>query len=374
MTNTVNLNDFRRMWDVISEDVIAAVRRVGESGWFVLGNEVELFEQALAARFGCNHAIGVGNGLDAVEIALRSAGIRPSDHVVTTPLSAFATTLAILHIGAVPVFCDVDECGILDLDHCRELLKEDPRPKAVVIVHLYGHVADLKQLACLSDDYDVVIIEDCAQCIGATYDGIQCGSIGAASAISFYPTKNLGTLGDGGAVLTDNPRIAEAARVLRDYGQSGKYVHSRLGLNSRLDEVHAAVLRTAMLPHLDEWTTRRRNIAGRYCSAIVNPGVHTLNWDSAANPVWHLFPVVLPAGERESFINHLRDLGVQTGIHYPTLIPEQHGMIEAPQFMVSDEMRRARAISSTEVSLPIHPFLTDDEVTRVIVGCNSWKT
>ncbi len=365
------LNDFKRLWADSGESVLAAVRRVGESGWYVLGREVEGFEKALAARLGRGHAIGCASGLDAIEIGLRALDVVPGTKVLTTPLSAFATTLAIVRAGAVPVFVDVDERGLLDLDLCRTALAADPAIRAMVPVHLFGHALDLKALAELRDRFDLVVVEDCAQAIGAVHAGQQVGSVGQASALSFYPTKNLGALGDGGAVTTDDAGVAARCRSLRDYGQSERYVHDQLGMNSRLDELHAAILEHAFLPRLATWTARRREVAETYLGRIHHPEVRLPDLPSSEASVWHLFPVRVPSQRRASFMDHARACGVLTAIHYPRLIPEQPALRGQP-FEVRTPLSRAGALAACEVSLPIHPFLTDGEVSRVVSAVCTW--
>jgi dTDP-3-amino-3,4,6-trideoxy-alpha-D-glucose transaminase len=365
------LNDFKRQWANTGESVLDAVRRVGESGWYVLGREVADFERALAGRLGRAHAIGCASGLDAIEIGLRACGVALGSKVLTTPLSAFATTLAILRAGAVPVFVDVDEHGLLDLDLCRAALASDPAIRAMVPVHLYGHALNLKALTELRDRFELTMVEDCAQAIGAVHSGRQVGSVGQAAALSFYPTKNLGALGDGGAVTTDAAGIAARCRSLRDYGQSQRYLHDELGLNSRLDELHAAILGHAFLPKLEAWTTRRREVAQAYLAGIRHPEVRLPALASTEASVWHLFPVCVPAHRRASFMEHVRAAGVLTAIHYPRLIPDQPALRGQP-FEVRSSLPRATALAAGEVSLPIHPFLTDDEVSRVVAAVCTW--
>lgn len=365
------LNDFKRLWADTGEAVLEAVRRVGESGWYVLGREVADFERNLAARLGRGHAIGCASGLDAIEIGLRVSGIKPGSKVLTTPLSAFATTLAILRAGAVPVFVDVDDHGQLDLDLCRTVLASDPAIRTMVPVHLYGHPLDLKALAELRDRFALTVVEDCAQAIGAVRSGQQVGTVGQVTALSFYPTKNLGALGDGGAITTDDAEVAARCRSLRDYGQSQRYLHDELGLNSRLDEIHAAILGHAFLPKLTAWTARRREVAQAYLAGIHHPEVRLPNLPSAAASVWHLFPVCVPAHRRASFMEHARAAGVLTAIHYPRLIPDQPAL-RGQVFEVCSSLPHATALAAGEVSLPIHPFLTDDEVSRVVAAVNTW--
>jgi dTDP-3-amino-3,4,6-trideoxy-alpha-D-glucose transaminase len=370
----VKLNDLQRMWEVVGREVLDAVKGVGESGWFVLGREVEGFEDQLAEFWGLHHAVGVANGLDAIEIGLRSLGIARGDEVLTTPLSAFATTLAITRAGAVPVFCDVDDAGLLDLQLCREVVANRPTIRWMVPVHLYGHALDLQALEALRDEFEIKIVEDCAQSIGATSRGQVTGSVGHAAATSFYPTKNLGALGDAGASLTQNDEVAGAARVLRHYGQSATYVHDLPGLNSRLDELQAAVLARVFLPRLPEWTARRREVAGRYREEIDSPLLSIPPVPPGSESVWHLFPVLVDSADRQSFIAHMKGRGVQTGIHYPRLITEQKALEDGGGFRIEGSLDRAKEFAAREVSIPIHPFLHDEEVDAVIGACNAWRS
>jgi dTDP-3-amino-3,4,6-trideoxy-alpha-D-glucose transaminase len=369
----VQLNDFKRQWDAVGEDVQQAVARVGRSGWYVLGTQVEAFERTLETEWPIRHAIGVGNGLDAIEIGLRCLGVGEGDRVLTTPLSAFATTLAILRVGATPVFVDVDERGLIDPQLCRQALSEQPAIRCLLPVHLYGQPLNADTLRELKHRYELSILEDCAQSVLARWGGLATGRVGHVAATSFYPTKNLGAMGDGGAVLTDSEAIASKARELRNYGQSRQYVHDSVGLNSRLDEMQAAILDNAMLPRLAEWTARRRAIARRYLHEIEHPWIELPRRVEACDPSWHLFPVVVEAGKRASLVEHLRAAEVTTGIHYPTLIPDQKAMKEYARFEVRGTLARAQRFARGEVSLPIHPFLRDDEVAHVINACNAWR-
>lgn len=369
----VLLNDFVAQWRAVSPEALEAMDRVGGSGWYILGREVERFESALSSTWGIEHAIGVGNGLDAIEIALRASGLHAGDKVLTTPLSAFATTLAVVRCGGVPVFVDTDRSGLLDLGLARAVLSRDRGIRFLLPVHLYGHALDLQTLRELRNEHGTVVIEDCAQAIGARSHGCAVGTVGAAAAVSFYPTKNLGALGDGGAVLTPDPQLAGRARTLRHYGQSSTYVHDELGLNSRLDELHAAVLGDVLLPRLASWTARRAEIARRYREGIGGCHVEVLPVPEGSDSVWHLFPVLAPQGRRDALRSHLRDEGVGSGVHYPTLIPDQEALRREGIGEIHGELDRARSIADREVSLPIHPFLTDEEVERVIGAVVSWK-
>jgi len=359
------MNDFRRQWDDAGPDVLRAVDVVGKSGWYILGEHVRRFESALASYWSIPHAIGVASGLDALEIALRAAGLQPGDRVLTTPLSAFATTMAIVRLGGVPVFCDTTESGLMDLNEARDALRAMPGIRFLLPVHLYGFPIDPAGLRSLIDEFSLICIEDCAQSIGATFSGRPSGLTGIAAATSFYPTKNLGAIGDGGAILTADPAFAHRVRVLRDYGQSAKYQHTEIGWNSRLDELQAAILSEAFLPRLAGWTERRRKIAQNYRAAWASTAIRLLpEPEASSNPGWHLFPVRVPAARKKAFINHLRQNGIATGEHYPILIPDQEAMRTVASACFGP-LTRAKALADEEVSLPIHPYLHPAEAATI---------
>ncbi|MBZ5623065.1 MAG: DegT/DnrJ/EryC1/StrS family aminotransferase [Acidobacteriia bacterium] len=365
------LNDFQRQWEHTSARILSAVAAVGESGWYVLGENVAAFEQSLAGLWQRRYAAGVASGLDALEISLRVLGCRPGDPVLTTPFSAFATTLAILKIGAVPVFVDTDRSGHIDLALCREVLRRRQDIRFLVPVHLYGNALDLAALKELRAEFDLQVVEDCAQAILASSAGMPAGSAGQLAATSFYPTKNLGALGDGGAILTDDEQFDGLVRVLRDYGQSGKYRHDEIGYNSRLDELHAAVLNRVHLPELQGWTGRRRAIAARYRAELRNARCECLPMPPGSESVDHLFPVLVREGGKQEFLSYMRSREILCGEHYPIPIPDQRAMAHA-KWETATPLENARRIAGSEVSLPIHPYLTDEEVGRVIGAVNEW--
>jgi dTDP-4-amino-4,6-dideoxygalactose transaminase len=365
--DTVLANDFVAQWDDMREDALAAVDRVGRSGWLVLGDEVAEFEREIAAWWGIDHAVGVASGLDAIEIALRCAGIGSRDRVLTTPLTAFATTLAILRAGAVPVWSDVDETGSLDLEIADRVLAADDSIRALVPVHLYGHPLDPKALRELGERHGIVVIEDCAQSAGATRDGAPTGKAGLVAATSLYPTKNLGAMGDGGVLLTGDGELAERARSLRNYGQAERYRHVEAGLNSRLDELHAAMLRSAQLPRLDRWLRRRAEVAERYEQALSSSAVLRAVRPSGGTSANHLFAVEALDGEPERHADALRAAGVAVGRHYPLLCPDQPACAGVGQ--TAGELTVARQLAERELSLPLHPYLSDAHVERVIDAC-----
>jgi dTDP-3-amino-3,4,6-trideoxy-alpha-D-glucose transaminase len=337
-------------------EVRAAIDRVIESGWFVLGPEVEAFEEEFAAAAGAAYAVGVGNGTDALMLILRALGIGPGDEVITTPLSAAYTALAIMMAGARPVFADIDPVR-LTIDPEQVARAIGPRTRAVLPVHLYGQPADLDGLEPIAARHHLAIVEDCCQAHLATSGGRPVGTIGAAGAFSFYPTKNLGALGDGGAVVTNDRGLAERIRRLRNGGQTDRYHHQDAGINSRLDEIQAAVLR-ARLPHLPEWTARRRTLAAAYRAALARGPVAVPD-ERDAGHVYHLF--VVRSAARADLQAHLSACGVETLIHYPVAIPEQAAFAA----IAPAPCPLATRVCGEVLSLPLHQDLADDEVAAV---------
>jgi dTDP-4-amino-4,6-dideoxygalactose transaminase len=337
--------------------VRAAIDRVIGRGWFVLGPEVEAFEREFAAASGAAHAVAVGTGTDAVALGLRALGIGAGDEVITTPLSAAYSALAIVMAGARPVFVDVDP-ERLTIDPQAVAAAVGPRTRAVVPVHLYGQPADMSAIADVAARHHLAIVEDCCQAHSATCGGRAVGTFGAAGAFSFYPTKNLGALGDGGAIVTRDAALADRLRRLRNGGQVDRYHHVEPGgVNSRLDEIQAAILR-ARLPFLPAWTARRRALAARYRRAL-SGGAAVPVPERDAGHVYHLF--VVRAAERDALRAHLAARGIETLIHYPVPIPRQPALADAAP---ADCPRAARACAEV-VSLPLHPAMADAEVDIV---------
>jgi dTDP-4-amino-4,6-dideoxygalactose transaminase len=374
--STIPMNDFKRQWHDTRDDVLRAVACVAESGWYILGTELAEFERALGSVWTLGYCAGVASGLDAIEISLKALGCKPGDLVLTTPLSAFATTLAIVKIGAIPVFVDTDRFGLIDLDLCRQLLIRRPDIRFLVPVHLYGNALNLDKLRLIKQRFDLIVVEDCAQSIMADCEGSMTGTVGQCAATSFYPTKNLGAMGDAGAVLTNDPSLLQRVQALRDYGQSARYRHDYIGYNSRLDELHAAILRRAHLSRLPAWTARRRQIASRYLAGLVHPGIRPIGAPTGSHSCFHLFPVIVEPERKPSLIEHLRRNSIATGEHYPLLIPEQRAMAQVPYEVIGDfpgVFPNARRIATGELTLPLHPYMTDEEVERVIAACNAWE-
>jgi dTDP-3-amino-3,4,6-trideoxy-alpha-D-glucose transaminase len=367
----IALNDFKRQWEDTRDAAMAAFAAVGASGWYILGREVAAFENDLAGFWGLPYAAGVASGLDAIELSLKALGCGRGDKVLTTPISAFATTLAILKAGAVPVFADTDDSGNIDLDLCGQVLASRSDIRFFVPVHLYGHPLDTNKLASLARDFDCAIVEDCAQSIGASHAGVPTGAAGRIAATSFYPTKNLGAMGDGGAVLTTDPDLAQRVRMLRDYGQSGKDVHTAVGYNSRLDELHAALLRRVGIEWLPKWTAARCRNASAYLAGISNSAITLRGAPPAAVSNWHLFPVWVAPERKAAFIGWMNNAGIVCGEHYPTPIPEQPVMREV-EFEMATPIPVAIRLCRSEVTLPVHPYLTKAEIATIIDACNAW--
>jgi dTDP-3-amino-3,4,6-trideoxy-alpha-D-glucose transaminase len=357
--SAIPFNDLRRGVAELRDDLDAALARVLDSGWFVLGNEGQVFEEEFAAAVDAPYAVGVGSGTDALELALRALGIGPDDEVVTQANTCVPTVSAIERAGATPVLCDVEaEAGTMDPDSLRGAL--GAKTRAVVPVHLYGQCADVDAILDLCSEQGIAVVEDCAQAVGAELRGRQAGSIGTLGCFSFYPTKNLAALGDGGAVVTGDAEVAERLRLLRQYGQTDRYRHVTEGVNSRLDEVQAAILRTR-LPHLQRWNARRAEIASAYAHALAETPVRPLARLEGRNHVFHLFVVEAP--DREALRAHLEEAGIGTLIHYPTPIhghPPYRSLATGPVTLSVSERLCERILS-----LPIYPELRDDEVERV---------
>lgn len=336
-----------------------AVARVLDAGRFVLGEEVERFEAAFAAWCGVQFAVGVASGTDAVTIALQAAGIEPGDEVLTAANTCVPTIVGIEQAGAVPVLLDV-ESDTLTLDASGLDAALTRRTKAVVPVQLYGQTADMSALEQACFDHGLLLVEDCAQAHGAAFAGRSAGSFGRAAAFSFYPTKNLGGIGDAGAVLTDDPEAAARARSLRNYGERERFTHVLRGRNSRLDALQAAVL-TAKLPRLLEWNARRRRVAAVYDSALDGTAVRAPAQGLQRHHVFHLYVVRAP--NRERFRRSLAAAGVETAVHYPVPVHEQPAYRSlAPETRSLEQSERA---AEEVVSVPLYPELTDDEVAYV---------
>ena len=362
----VPFGDLARQHAVLQRELEDSALRVLRRGWYVLGEEVSAFEREFAAWVGATECVGCASGTEAITLALMAHGIGPGHCVITVPNTCVPTVSGIRAAGAEVRFCDVDPQTALMDPAALERELHAHRASAVVAVHLYGQPADLEAIAAVAGRHGAVLIEDAAQAHGAEYLNKRIGSHGNTVCWSFYPSKNLGAAGDGGAVTTLSPQLAGKLRMLRNYGQQRRYYHALEGINSRLDELQAAILR-AKLVHLEQWNKRRRTIAARYRQEINHPGLRMLNPRPGALSCEHLFPIFVSS--REAFMQHLDTQGVDCLIHYPIPIHLQ----EAFSFLGYERGRfpAAEMLCDTEVSLPMFPELTDAEVSRVIRAVNS---
>lgn len=344
-------------------DIEAAIKRVMDRGWFVLGPEVEAFEREFAAASGAPHAVGTGTGTDAIALLLRAVGVGPGDEVITTPLSAAYTALAVMMIGARPVFADLDP-DRLTLDPRAVENAITPRTAAVLPVHLYGQPADMAAFSALAQRKGLALVEDCCQAHLATCGGRPVGTFGAGGAFSFYPTKNLGALGDAGAVITGDAGLADRIRRLRNGGQIDRYRHVEAGVNSRLDELQAAILR-ARLPHLTRHTGIRRSLASRYRGKLTGAPV-TVPPEMDPGHVYHLFPV--RTSVRSALQAHLSDAGIETLVHYPIPISRQQAFtaVDPAECPIADR------VCNEVLSLPLHAVLGPSEMTRITDAVQSF--
>ncbi|HEX5501408.1 MAG TPA: DegT/DnrJ/EryC1/StrS family aminotransferase [Thermomicrobiales bacterium] len=368
----VPIADSRRGYLAQRPAIDAAVQRVLASGWFVLGAEVAAFEREFAAWLGVTHCVGVANGTDALELALRALDIGPGDEVIVPAMTAAFSALAVSRAGATPVFADVD-AATATLDPAATAARITPRTRAVMPVHLYGGAADLAGLDALAERHGLALIEDAAQAHGATWQGRRVGGFGRFGAFSFYPSKNLGAYGDGGAVVTNDAALADRVRRLRHGGQAGRYEHVEIGINSRLDELQAAILRVR-LAVLDADNGARRALAARYAAGLTDTGLVLPRTLPGATHVYHLYAVRVPArhpaGERAALIAHLRAHDVGTGLHYPTPVHLQPAYARLGG--QPGDCPRAEAWASEELSLPLFPELTCEEQDCVIAAIREW--
>jgi len=355
----VPLTDPHKQFLAHRSEIDQAIRRVTDSGWYILGPEVENFEQEFADFLGVTHGVGVANGTDAIALALRTLGIGLGDEVITVAHTAVATVAAIEQAGATPVLVDVDPDYLtLDPSLLGEVLTS--RTRAVVPVHLYGQAADVTTIRAFCDTHKLAMIEDVAQAHGATWNGSRLGSFGDMAAFSCYPTKNLGALGDAGMIVTNDPALAARARHLRQYGWVERNNSVEAGVNSRLDELQAAVL-SVKLRYLDQGNTRRRVIASSYQAAFADTGWLLPHSREQAMEVFHLY--VIQADDRQSLQESLARRGIQAAVHYP--IPVHLQPAYASRIRTSASMARTEQAAKRVLSLPMFPELTDQDVTTV---------
>ncbi len=368
LSATVPFLDVRAAMQELETPVLEAVQRVVRSGWYLMGEELAAFEREFAAFTEAKVAVGVGNGLDAIVLALQALGIGPGDEVIVPSNTFIATWLAVTRIGAVPVGVE-PIVGQWNIDPARIEAAITPRTRALVPVHLYGQPSELGELLAIAERHRLVVVEDAAQAQGARYAGQRVGAHGHAVAWSFYPGKNLGAFGDAGAVTTNDPEVAARVRALGNYGSRKKYVHDLAGTNSRLDEIQAAVLRVK-LQHLDSWNARRRIVAERYTQELAGvPGLCLPSVLPGREHVWHLY--VVDHELRDELQQHLATSGIQTLVHYP--IPPHLSGAFSSLGLGEGTFPIAEKAARTHLSLPIGPHLSEKDVTRVIDACRSFR-
>jgi dTDP-4-amino-4,6-dideoxygalactose transaminase len=359
MAIEIPLVDLRAQYRAIQADIDAAIADVIGRAAFIRSSDVEQFEQEFALYCEAESCVGVGNGTDAVYLALRALGVEPGDEVITVANTFIATTEAISQVGAQPVFVDIRRDTML-LDPDRLAQAVTPRTKAIIPVHLYGQPCEMDTILSIARQNDLKVIEDAAQAHGARWRGRRVGGIGDATCFSFYPGKNLGAYGDAGAVVSNDHELVEGIRMLANHGRKSKYIHSREGVNSRLDGLQAAILRVK-LRHLDEWNEARRQIADRYRSVLEGFPLELPVTGPDSEPVWHLF--IIRIADRDRVRAVLRERGIDTGVHYPCPLHLQpaYGRLGLSAGDFPETERAAAQI----LSLPIFPELTDAEVDRV---------
>lgn len=359
--------NFQYMHEALREEFMTKFAEILKSERYIQGTEYTGFEKKFAKYCGTKYCVGVGNGFDAIRLILQAYGIGEGDEVIVPANTFIATALAVSYVRAVPVFVDADiHTWNIDISKIEEKITQ--KTKAIIAVHLYGRIADMEPMKNLALKYDVKLIEDAAQAHGAMYQNHYAGSLGDAAAFSFYPGKNLGALGDAGAVVTNDVEVAEKIRAYGNYGCLKKYEHLYQGCNSRLDELQAAFL-SAKLQYLDEWNGKRHNIAERYTNEICNPKVKCPKLpENVKEHVYHIYPILVE--KRDEFIQHLSKHGIETNIHYPIPILKQGAYIhyhdQADNYPVSN------TVCEQEVSIPLYPNMEEEQIENVIKSINSF--
>jgi dTDP-4-amino-4,6-dideoxygalactose transaminase len=352
----IPFGDLKKHYAAIKHEIDSAVHRVLDSGWYILGNELAQFEKEFAAWIGVEHAVGVASGTEALQLALLGAGVKSGDEVITVANTAVPTLSAISAVHAIPVFVEIDATSYcMDVTKISAAVTE--RTKAIIPVHLYGNACNMPAILQIAKKYKLKVIEDCAQAHGTQYNGQTVGTFGDYGCFSFYPSKNLGAFGDAGLVVTNNADKAKELGMLRNYGQSERYYHDRIGINSRLDEMQAAIL-SAQLPHLNDWTRRRQEIAAIFDANISNPKIMTPIVCNDVKHVYHLY--VIQTKQRDELRQHLADAGVGAQIHYPVPCHLQ----KAYAFLGNSKgsLPITEKYADEVLSLPNYPELTDDQI------------
>lgn len=356
---SIPLVNVQRQTRALRHEIQSAIDRVLERGDYILGREVTAFEEEFAAYCGAKHCIGVGCGLDALTLTLKEFDIGPGDEVITVANTFIATALAAQHVGATPVVVDCDPDSF-NLDPACLEAAITTRTKAVLPVHLYGQPADMDAIRNIATAHGLIVIEDACQAHGAKYRGRRTGTLGNAAAFSFYPGKNLGGIGDGGAIVTNDDELAERVRATRNYGSTRKYHHPTRGFNTRLDSIQAAVLRVK-LRYLDQWNDRRRELAARYRDLLCGFSIGLPEEQESSEHAWHLF--VVRCNDRDEVVSRLKERGVDAGIHYPVPV-HQHDAFRSTGRTVGD-LRHSEEACEQILSLPLCPYTLESEIATV---------
>lgn len=362
----ISFSDFSPMHSEIRKEMLDAFIHTYEDGWFIGGEPCNKFETHFSEYIGTNYCVGCGNGLDGLHMMLVASGIGQGDEVIVPAQTYIATALAVTYAGATPVFVDIEpQYYALDPDKLEAAIT--PKTKAILMVHLYGQVGRWNEVEAIAKKHHLLLFEDAAQCHGALYFGKKAGSLGAASEFSFYPGKNLGALGDGGAVCTNDKELAEKIRAYGNYGSRQKYVHECKGINSRLDTMQAALL-DVKLNYLDKWLEDRERIASRYLTEIQNPKIKLPERNPDGTHAWHIFAVLVE--ERERFLTYLDENGIAHQCHYPVAM-HLHQAYQDLGYQ-KGEFPIAEQNASQEVSLPIYYGMTEEQVEYVIETLNKF--
>lgn len=361
----LSFTSLKSNYEQYAKEYDAAILQATHSGWYILGNELEAFETAFASYIGVKHCVGLNSGTDALILGLRALGIDESDEVIVPAMTYIASVLGVTENGAMPIYVDCDAFHTLDANKIEAAITD--RTKAILPVHLYGQSCDMFAIMEIAERHNLYVVEDCAQSHGAKWKGKITGSFGTISCFSFYPTKPLGAFGDAGCVCTNDDKLAEKLRMLRNYGSKEKYRNEILGINSRLDEIQAAILQVG-LSHIKETNSRRIEIGHQYLTRICNEKVSLPDIRADAEHVFHLFPVLV--WDREAFIQHMNENGISTQIHYPT--PPYMAECFAEQNYVWEDFPNASYLSRHEVSLPIYAGMEMSDVERVIEAVNRY--
>lgn len=357
MGSKISFSGLLEQYQSIQDEIDTAVVRVFKSGWYILGRELENFEKEFASYCGVGYVVGCASGTEAIALALMALDIKEGDEVITVPNTAVPTVSAISMVGATPVFVDVNDYYLMDTGKIEKAITR--RTKAILPVHLYGQIADMDEIVDIARQYNLEVVEDACQAHGAEYKGRKAGSIGDVGCFSFYPTKNLGCYGDGGAVTTNSKAIYEQLLMLRNYGQKKRYFHTIKGINSRLDELQAAILRVK-LKYLDQWNEERRKVAYLYDRLLKDVCISPVE-NSRCHHIFHLY--VIRTRHRESLRSYLKENGIDTLIHYPLPVHLQEAYKDL-QYKAGD-FPVAEKLSQEIVSLPIHPNLSEDNTKYI---------